>query len=642
MTRTVGRALLSSAALAALAAAVACGGGGGGSSSSSPPGVNAPVAATSHASFTIAIPAAAGSSSTQRAPAYVSPNSQSVAITVAAGSASPGPATTANLTSTSPNCTPATATVPLTCTVSLYAPPGSDTFTVTLYSGLNGTGNVLSTSTVAATVSATQTTNVPITLGGVVAAIAVSVTNGNNLIPGGYATTLPVVVMAKDAGGSTIVGPGNYSNPITLTNADTSGVTTLSTTSVTSPSTAVTLAYAPTNANTGVLAIGGLPVGATSIGAAAAGVASSAVTAGTFQYIADRFFGYNHARTLGGTATVVTTTYNAQGTPSPSPSTWSYTTSDVVTVLANATFNGITTYDAHHAVTYTQTSPATAIAPETISRDQYRFPTLNATGAIFYRYGETETDVNSAAVTSPITGTVPGTVTYTYTYPTTGAWEEDVLPHVNGATWNDNAVPFTEAYTNAEVATFTYLASGAWTFNETTPAVINESQSATGTATNFNAGVTTTISLPVAATPPGSGYVIPVAQETTSPAPGPTSTYFPVDWYPGNAAPVQPLYFFAFSETNVTIPASCNVPASIATQAYAVNQQNSQLDVAAFRNRQQVFTDYYVPGGVGYVCETYTETTSNYRFPTGIISNQTSITYVFGVASASALSVRRQ
>ena len=642
MTHSVGRALLAGASLAALAAVVACGGGGGGGSSTTPGITTTPPAATSLASFTITIPAVAGTSSKQRAPAYVSPNSQSVSITVAAGSAAPGPATTANLTSTSPNCTAATATVPLTCTVSLYAPPGNDSFTVSLYSGLNGAGNLLSTATVAATVSATQTTNVPITLGGVVAAIAVSVTSGNNLIPGGYATTLPVVVMAKDASGATIVGPGNYSNPITVTNADTSGVTTLSTTSVTSPATAVTLAYAPSNANSGVLAVSGLPVGATSIGASATGVASSAVTSGTFQYIADRFFGFNHPRTLNGTASVVTTTYNGLGVPSPSPSTWAYTTSFVVTVLGNTPFNGVSTYDSHDVITYTQTSPVTGVAPEVLTEDLYRAPTLVAGGAIFYRYGLVDSDVNSGPVTSPITGNVAGTVASTTTYPSTGAWEEDVLPHANGANWNDNFIPLSEVYTNAEVATFSFLADGSLTFNESTPSVVNQTQSATGTATSFVAGVTTTVSLPVAATPPGSGYVIPVAQETTSPAPGPTSTYFPVDWYPGAGAPVPPLYSVTFTESNVAIPAACNVPASIATQAYALSRQNSQLNVASFRNHQQLTTDYYVPGGVGFVCEVYTETTTNYRFPTGIIANQTSITYMVGVSSASALSVHRR
>jgi streptogramin lyase len=51
------------------------------------------------------------------------------------------------------------------------------------------------------------------------------------------------VVAARDASGAVIVGPGNYLQPITLSNNDTTGGTTLSKTTLTSPSDAVTLSY---------------------------------------------------------------------------------------------------------------------------------------------------------------------------------------------------------------------------------------------------------------------------------------------------------------------------------------------------------------------------------------------------------------
>jgi hypothetical protein len=629
VTHRFSHAALTTAALAAVAAIAACGGGGGGQSS-------LPGGAMAQAVFTIAVPSGASASAVQRRPAFISPNAQSISISVA------GAVTTANLTSTSPNCTATTTSAPLTCTVTLNAPVGTDTFVVTLYQGLNASGTVLSTATVSAAVSATQPTTIPVTLGGVVASIDVTVQNGNARIPGGYATSVPVIVTAKDPSGAAIVGAGNYTNPITLTNTDTSGVTVLSTTTVTSPSTVVTLSYAPTDANSGVLAINGLPIGATTIGASATGVAASAVSPGTFQYIADRFFGFGHTRTLVGTAAVVNVDYNGLGTPLPSPSAYAYSVADTLTVHGGVTFNGAIVANSHHIFTYTQTSPAPAASPEVVTRDQYRSVTINATNAIFYRFGDQDIDVNSGAVNSPVTGNVPGTTTSLFTYPMPVGWEEDVLPHVTGTTWTNNSVPFTDVFTGAQTSTFAFMADGSWTFNETAPGSVAQTQSAAGAATNVNGNLTTTVGLPVAATPPGTGALIPVTQQTTSPTPGPVASYYPVDWYPGGDTPVQPLYSFVFSEGLTTIPGGCNVPASIATQAFVLIEVSQQLDVAAFRNHFQTWADYYVPGGVGFVCEMYTESTANYHYFTGTIANLTTIVYTIGVPNASALNVHRK
>ena len=105
---------------------------------------------------------------------------------------------------------------------------------------------------------------------------------------------------------------------------------------------------------------------------------------------------------------------------------------------------------------------------------------------------------------------------------------------------------------------------------------------------------------------------------------------------------MQPLYSFVFSEGLTTIPGGCNVPASIATQAFVLIEVSQQLDVAAFRNHFQTWADYYVPGGVGFVCEMYTESTANYHYFTGTIANLTTIVYTIGVPNASALNVHRK
>ena len=49
----------------------------------------------------------------------------------------------------------------------------------------------------------------------------------------------------------------------------------------------------------------------------------------------------------------------------------------------------------------------------------------------------------------------------------------------------------------------------------------------------------------------------------------------------------------------------------------------------------------FVLGGIGWVCETYAETYTNYRYNSGIILNQSVITYTIGVPNASSLSVTR-
>ena len=628
------RALLACASLAALAAAVACGGGGGGGQSNLPGGTGGPGGtAFANAMFSITVPSASGASSTQRHAAFVSPNAQSIGVVVSSGTAASGQGTIANLTASSPNCTPATATAGITCTISLNSPVGNDTFTVTLYAGLNGAGAVLASSTVSATIAATGTTTVPVALGGVISSIDVNIPAGNKTVPGGFPTTMPVVVTAKDPSGATIVGSAPYASPITLTNADTSGITTLSTTTVTSPATAVTLAYAPTDTNTGVLAIAGLPVGATTIGATAAGVPATAISPATFQYVADRFFGLGHTRTLTGTGTVVSTPFNGAGV-AQAPSTFTYSITDALTVHAGLVFNGTRTNSTHHAITYTQTTPVTATPPETDAQDDYRVAAVTATGATLYRIGQTDVDVNSGAVNSPITGYVPGTTNFMSSYPTPGAWQVDVLPHVSGTTWSNSAVPFTIAWTGAEVANYQRNSDGSFAFNETVPNTLGQTQTATGSATNVNNGFTTTIALP-------SGGTIPVAEQTTSPVPGIVSNFTPANWYPNGPTLTPPLFTELFSLTLSAIPAPCNVPPAIATQAFASVQVNSSIDVSTFHSQVQVWTDYYVPNGIGYVCETYVSTSSSYRFTTGIIANQTTTTYTLGVPVATALSVRR-
>jgi len=461
-------------------------------------------------------------------------------------------------------------------------------------------------------------------LGGIPASIAVSVTNGNNLIPGGYATTLPVVVSAKDASGATIIG--TYANPITLTNADTSGtITVLSTNSVKASGATVTLAYNPTDANTGLLAISGLPVGATTIGASASGVAASAVTSGTFQYMADRFSGYNINSTFAGTATVVTTTYNATGTPSPSPSTWNYTLVQTNLGHATGTFNGAAIGYTEHSYSFTQTSPVTNAAPETQVVDDYRHQTLTATGSIDNEYGIVTSDSNAGTINSPFTGFVPGTSTQTFTF-ASSPWQIDVLPHA-ATSWANTTVPYTIGWTGAQVATWTAPGDGSYTFTQTLPTPAAQTEAVSGASTNNSASnaFAYTFSPPI---PSGTGMVIPVVRQATSPTPGPTASFQAFDWYPNGGAVASPLLTDTFAVSALTtIPTTAGMcvglaPSLASQPAWLVLETKNELRIPIFQLRQQIYAGVFITG-VGQVCFVYSGTFTNYNFTTGIISSST-------------------
>lgn len=258
--------------LTTLAATIlsACGGGGGGSAI--PPSVLQASGGRAATTLVITIPAASESSARQ--PKYVSPNTQSVTIAsssaLSAPSGSPctgtGNSLTCNTTGSASGCISAGGT--LTCTFNLIAQVGSDSFTLTMFSGTNGTGSTLSSGTVSATVSAIGPNNIPVTLSGVVDSVSVALANSSPAT--GASATIPVTVTAKDPSGATIVGPGTYNNPITLTNSDTSGATTLSTISVSAPGTTVTLTYNGSASLTSAV-----------IGATSPGIPSSKITGAT-------------------------------------------------------------------------------------------------------------------------------------------------------------------------------------------------------------------------------------------------------------------------------------------------------------------------------------------------------------------------
>jgi len=231
----------SASALALCVLLAAC--GGGGSSNIPAPGNGGATVPQGQSKVAMTVKIPAPSSSAVKQPKYVSASTQSIVLKN--GSTTIG---TFNTTPTSAGCSAVNGAT--TCTFSFSAAAGAITLTVNAYDAQNGTGNLLSSGTVTQTLVA-GTNVIPVTMGGVVNSIAVSVGSTN----AGTAATVPVYVTAKDPDANIIIGPGNFTSPITLTDSDASGVTKLAvnggtaaaTATVKAPSDVVTLVYSGGN-----------------------------------------------------------------------------------------------------------------------------------------------------------------------------------------------------------------------------------------------------------------------------------------------------------------------------------------------------------------------------------------------------------
>lgn len=150
-----------------------------------------------------------------------------------------------NFVSTSHRCSITTGS--LVCTINLKTPIGTDTFAITAYDGLDGRGNKLSAGSLTTPVTTRQKTPVTVSLDGAVNSVMLAL--DRTTPPAGTAATLNLTVAAQDSDGDTIVGPGAYADvngdPVTiaLADSDTSGATTLPTTSVSAPSLPIAIAY---------------------------------------------------------------------------------------------------------------------------------------------------------------------------------------------------------------------------------------------------------------------------------------------------------------------------------------------------------------------------------------------------------------
>jgi streptogramin lyase len=254
--RAMQRRLLNSAFFAAgMFLLTACGGGSTGIGTVPPrPSPTASPAATTDAIFQIQIPMLSTSASATRLhPAYVSAATQSLSIALNGKTIA-----TADVSPTSKNCA-APANGSRTCSVGINATAGNDVFTVTAYDGPNGTGDVLSSGEVSATIATSNQTVVKVAMDGTPVAILLSLQSP--YLSAGTTASTNVIVQELDAQGNTIMG--TYAQAVTLKDADTSGATQLSSPTIASSS------------SVGKLSYNGAPFMNTTITASASGLATA-------------------------------------------------------------------------------------------------------------------------------------------------------------------------------------------------------------------------------------------------------------------------------------------------------------------------------------------------------------------------------
>jgi len=183
--------------------------------------------------FSIVVPAASSANSLSRQPLYISASTKSAVVTVT-------PASGTALAPVDLTCTN-------TCTGSVAAPIGSDTFAVSLYDQAAGAGNLLSSGSTTATIVSGKANTVSVTFNPVVAQVTAALSGS---LTTGTAGSETVAIVAKDPDGNTIVGPGAFMStagaPVTVSiaNSDTTGHVKLSTSTYTTASAALpTIAY---------------------------------------------------------------------------------------------------------------------------------------------------------------------------------------------------------------------------------------------------------------------------------------------------------------------------------------------------------------------------------------------------------------
>ncbi|MHB8213315.1 MAG: NHL repeat-containing protein [Vulcanimicrobiaceae bacterium] len=410
-------ALLARLTAMACALALLAGCGGAQNAALPPHAGSVPIGARSAAHLTITIPHATNASSTQRRPQYISPATQALAVTIT------GPTNVSegiNLTTGNPSCT-VNLYSNLVCTVSLaLAPcPGNTacyTGTFTTYdqaytNASGGSCTPLSSCTqpagtkalsqaqsVSFLVAAGAANNLPITLGGVPASVAVlssaGTISGNALIGFVLPTTQSgkMSVLGVDADGNYILGPG--APAVSLTTSDATQFT-VSTPTASAPN-LFTIANASSNPAGALLTATVTPT--TASGAAPLTAAADIFSGSATLYVAN--LNNNTVTTYDSQGTQQTLTGSFPGLSSPTGI--AYDPANGWLYVANYNANTVTAYNAQGAQ-----QTLTGSFPNVIQSWGIAYDPANGWLYVTNSFGNTVTAYNAQGAQQTLTGSFP-------------------------------------------------------------------------------------------------------------------------------------------------------------------------------------------------------------------------------------------
>ncbi|HUA10358.1 MAG TPA: hypothetical protein VMA98_13910 [Candidatus Acidoferrales bacterium] len=590
----------------AAAVLAACNGGSGGPYAVAVPGTAAPTSssgAMSNVSFLVVVPAP--STGARKRNVVLPSNATSVTFTIESvnGTSYSGTPTTETLSTSNSACTSVSGQ--LSCDFNISAPVGTLIFTVTAYSGSTviAEGNVSVTTTAGTTVSA------PVTLSGTVTKIVVNV--GSTVE--GVSVSVPITVQAEDSNGNTILG--TYTSPITLSDSDTSGTTSITTAGSDSPPAGELLS----SSDTATLSYnGGTLSSAATIGASASGVSGSNVTSASFLPTT------NYLAQSGSISLGYTSYDNYQvgvvATAEPSPG-WSTYTSSPIPIATGQSFDGVT-----NAIAVTGSQYSSAVGS---------FAYLSAEATVYYAWSAS----NGAAALGLLGYSDPDNGFYEYALDleVQGLVQTCASPYAQlvlfpmPSSWNvmSGSGACTTQFSDDEGDTDTYVYASNGSYSDNTSESDYYWPEGTATTTVDSAGDATyttdneygqgTVSVP--APSPGAS-MIPVTWTFDGPdpiVPTPAPTAVPNPWAAiglANGTIPNPLVqdTMTYEGAISALPAMCAVPAGLvpASNPPLTEADESVVIADPMDNWLPFYTQetvkHYYLNGVGEVCNENQET----------------------------------
>ncbi len=222
-------------AVTALGGLAACSGGGSVTPSptaknTGPAGTVPAATATATLTFTRRIPQSAlGDSSAARKTREISYAANSFVIDAAQTGAAPYHAVfdiSGAVIGNGVNCTTDASSIYQTCVMQVRLPIGNDTLTVTTNSARDGSGTTLGGATIPVTIKDQQDNPIAITLDGIPKSIRVFVSDPSPVVKSAT-QSLALTVQLYDAAGAILLAPQNFTQPVVVTDGDTSSGTSL-------------------------------------------------------------------------------------------------------------------------------------------------------------------------------------------------------------------------------------------------------------------------------------------------------------------------------------------------------------------------------------------------------------------------------